>query len=317
MRYDNETLLVSPAELAGAAAALGLKRGGLSTTLFDIGGPEQVQAFEDGLLRLDAIQRDIFETALPIVSDPVRSAVVRTYSGGFATVRFLGWNGDGNLAVIEQLGDEIGLQTADAAQVKAELLSTLRADIPFGGSDTRVLLDGQDLFVLVAMADTLRREWLGSLLTHTPASTGVVATDVAAGIEVASANDPRWTSSILSAALPAEFHSALGTVDDSLQRLVAAGVLAASGDGDDAPASYSPTDDAAPLVAGLAGASATVAITVYGMTPDGPGYETTLLARAAETVWTLMISPIESFVASASPSAVAPLVGAALGITPD
>ena len=312
MRYDNKTLLASPAELAGAATALDLKRGGLSTTLFDIGGPEQLQAFEDGLLRLDATQRNIFETALPIVCDPVRSAVVRMYSGGMATVRFLGWDGDGNLAVIEQLSDEIGMQVADAAQVKADVLSALRTDIPFGGSDTRMLIDGQDLFVLVATADALRKEWLGSLLTHTPADTALSAREIEASIEAAT-DDPRWTSCVLYAALPTGFHQARGSINASLERLVAAGALT-SGGGEPV---YSPTDDAASMMTGLAGASATVALTVYGTTPDGPGYETTMFARDADTVWTLMVSPIESFVASASPSVVASLVDAALAVFPD
>ena len=43
MRYDDERnmLIASPVELAGAAAMLELQRGPLSTTLFEIGGPEQ------------------------------------------------------------------------------------------------------------------------------------------------------------------------------------------------------------------------------------------------------------------------------------
>ena len=68
------------------------------------------------------------------------------------------------------------------------------------------------------------------------------------------------------------------------------------------------------VIRGLAAASATVAITVYGASDRGYGYETTLFARDIGTVWTALVSPVESSVASASPSALSSLLDAALAV---
>ena len=77
---------------------------------------------------------------------------------------------------------------------------------------------------------------------------------------------------------------------------------------------FTPSVGAEAVLRGLAGASSTVAITVYGANDDGHGYETTLFARDVGTVWTVLISPVESFVASASPSALSTLLDGALAI---
>ena len=318
MRYDDERemLIATPMVLAGAAAMLDLQRGPLSTTLFEIGGPEQARAFEDGLVRLSDSQRGIFETALPIVCDPVRSAMLHMRSAGLVVKRFLAWDADGTIAVVEQLGGEIGLRVVDAEQIKADMLSLLGAGVPFSGSDTRLTLDAGDALVLVATADAFRREWLGSLLDHTPARTALAASDVGDVFAASTGNDLRWTSCLLDGVLPVGLREPMAetATDHALQRLAEAEVLSVIEGEGSAPALYSPTEEAAAVFEGIAGATGALALTIYGMTDEGPGYETTLLARDATTVWTVMLSPVESFVASASPSALVALVEAALGI---
>ena len=310
MRYDNdrEMLVASPAEVAGAAAALDLSRGLLSTTLFDIGGADEIRIFEDGLLHLDAGQRAVFETALPIVADPVRSAMVRVNRGQLGRERFLAWDGSGAIAIMEQIGDQVGLRGAIAAEVKAEILAALSGDLPFAGSDTRFVMEGTDLLVLVAVADALRREWLESLLAHQPARGSVAAADVVVAVQATMLGDPRWTSCALGEAVPAQFLGGVD-VDESLDRLVESGALVISDD------RFASSLEAEAVMRGLAGASSTVAITVYGLSEEGHGYETTLFARDLGTVWTVLISPVESFVASTSPSALSALLDGALAIT--
>lgn len=312
MRYDNERqmLLASAAEVAGAAAALDLPRGLLSTTLFDLGGQEEIREFEDALLYIQPGHRVIFETALPIVADPVRSAMVRMRWGGLHVKRFLGWDGAGQMAVIEQIGDEIGLRSALPGEIKAEILTILGGDVPFSGSDIRFVMDGQDLFVLIALADALRREWLESLLAHQPARGSVSSADVAVAVQATMSGDPRWTSCALVKALPSQFLDGVD-VAASLGRLMEAGALVDSGEQD----RFGPSEDAEGVLRGLAGASSTVAITVYGESDEGGhGYETTLFARDTGTVWTALISPVESFAASASPSALSALLDGALAV---
>ena len=310
MRYneDREMLVASPAEVAGAAAALELSRGPLSTTLFEIGGRDEILQFEDGLLRLDAGQRAVFETALPIVADPVRSAMLRFYWSGLYVERFIAWSAAGQMAVMEQIGDEIGLRSAVPGDIKAEILTVLSSDVPFSGADTRFVMEGQDLFVTIAVADALRREWLESLLAHQPARGSVSLADVVIAMQTTMSGDPRWTSCALGRALPPEFLQGVG-VEESLGRMVEMGVLAEA-DGD----RFVPTVEAESALTGLAGASSTAVFTVYGAGGSGFGYETTLFVRDVSTVWTALISPFESFVASASPSALSALIDGALAV---
>ena len=150
------------------------------------------------------------------------------------------------------------------------------------GADVRTVVDAPAALALAAFLDVLRANRLLSEIQHRLPLESASAADVAARLQEARVDDPRWPLCTLQQVLPLDLAANAQEADvaAALARLVAAGLLDSTEASGALPALFSAAPALRPLVEESARAVAHVALSVFQRGPNGaPQYESALLLR--------------------------------------
>ncbi len=318
MRYDSDTALLelSPAELAGAITALGLRLGPIAPARLGGGDASAVRAFEDGLAVLPDEARTLLEWTLGTLADPARSLKVHALAGEDWLHRAVyAWSDAGTAMLATRAGTNvIGAATAD------DITSVLAAPLFGGGEavegDVRLQLDGRAALALVGSGDALRFGRMAALTRHMQMPESVTAAEVSARLAESMIDDPRWTSNLYASVLPfdASVWMDAPTAELAMTHLASAGLFTVTERSGAMPAHYHPTDEGLVVIDTLANAGGRVAFTLFEQPDSGTlAYESVLLARGQRMLAMLSVAPEGGGLTALSTSALTGLIDRVAG----
>ncbi len=318
MRYDSDTTLLelSPAELAGAVSALGLRLGPIAPARLGGGDASAIRAFEDGLAVLPATARDLLQQTLDTMADPKRSLKLHALSGEDWLHRAVYAWGDEGIAMLATRGGTNILGRATADDITSVLTTPLFGDDINAGGDVRLALDGRAAIALVGAGDALRFGRMAALARHRPMPESVTAGEVSVRLAESMLDDPRWSSNLYASVLPFDASAWMDapTTEVAMNHLVAAGLFAVTERSGAMPASYHPTDEGLVVLDTLANAGGRVALTLFER-PDADtvAYESLLLARGTHLLAMLSVAPEGGGLVALSAAAFATVVARVAG----
>jgi hypothetical protein len=251
----------------------------------------------DAAERLDALtgrSAAILSGAAVALANPPRSALAQFAVADEAVNRLtMAWN-----ATLEQVA-VVARQGWDAAVSLCsteEVFALLARAIGLGGAleplDARVELGPGEAIAWVALADTLRRARLHSMLVHGAPSDTCTAADVAETLAAADAEDYRWALNMLDKVMPGRASALAGaaSLTAALEGLVAAGVLNSTPADQDDVALYGLADVGTAAFDAWSHEVSRLAVTVHGLVErGGTTAETVLMVRDARRIWLVAI----------------------------
>jgi len=318
VRYDSDTALLelSPAELAGAVSALGLRLGPIAPARLGSGDAAAVRSFEDGLAVLPTAARELLESMLGTLTDPARSLKLAAAAGEDWLHRAVyAWGDEGIAMLATRSGTNI-LGRATADDITSVLTTPLFGDGDTVEGDVRLALDGRAAIALVGAGDALRFGRMAALARHTPMPDSVTAGEVSARLAESMLDDPRWSSNLYASVLPFDASAWMDapTTEVAMSHLVAAGLFAVTERSGAMPASYHPTDEGLVVLDTLANAGGRVALTVFERPDAGTvAYESLLLARGGHMLAMLSVAPEGGGIVALSTAALATLTARITG----
>ena len=280
MRYDDTHGFVSldGAALRGGAAETAAALGALAPAPLAGGGAADREAWRQGLEKLPGVARERTTKALARLVAPARVVEMHTASELGPHHLYFAWGqgAPGRLAVlgVTERGYSLALRTA--SDLAASLHGALGLSAELVGADVRTVVDAPAALVLAAFLDVLRANRLLSEIQHRLPLESASAADVAARLQEARVDDPRWPLCTLQQVLPLDLAANAQEADvaAALARLVAAGLLDSTEASGALPALFSAAPALRPLVEESARAVAHVALSVFQRGPNGaPQYE--------------------------------------------
>lgn len=290
--YDEslDVVLVSGSDLAAAIASSGITPGALAPSL----GFAPAHDAAGRLAALDGRGAEILDHAVAMLADPARSAYVQFAVADESVGRLvLAWDqAMERVAVVARRGDEATLALRSPEEVHALLAGAIGLDGALEPLDVRLAVGATEAIVFVAVADTLRRARLDSLLTHTSPPGSFTAEQVTATLVAADAEDFRWALQMLDKVAPFRASALPSTtsVARALGELVKVGLLTITPADASSVALYGLDD------AGVAACDAwtheigRLAITVSGARVGAVVRETLVLVRDARRLWLVDIA---------------------------
>jgi hypothetical protein len=276
-------------DLVAAVARSGIAKGPLAPSF-------EEQASPDAAERLDALpgpSAEILGVAVAALANPPRSALAQ-FSVTDETVSRLTLAWDATMeqvTVVARQGSEVAVSLRSPDEVSALLAGAIGLDGALEPLDVRVELSRPQAIAWVALADTLRRARLQSMLIHGAPSDTCTVADVTATLATADAEDFRWALNMLDKVMPDS--SALAnasSITEALEGLVAAGVLNKTPAGDGARALYGLADVGTAALDAWSHEVSRLAVTVHGLTEEGgTTAETVLLVRDGRRLWLVTI----------------------------
>ena len=199
---------------------------------------------------------------------------------------------DERIAVVARQGSDAVLSLRTPDEVAMLFAGAVGLDGPLEPLDVRVDISARQAVVWVALADTLRRARLHSILAHGAPSDSCTISDVVATLAAADAEDFRWALNMLDK-VTSERPSSLAdaaTVTGALDGLVAASVLDVTPADADGPALYGLADAGTAAFDAWAHEIGRLAVTVRGGAGGEIAAETVVLVRDARRLWLVDIA---------------------------
>ncbi len=279
-------------DLVAAIARAGIAKGPLAPSFEEEASPDAAE-------RLDALpgpSAEILTVAVAALANPPRSAVAQFSVADEAVSRLaLAWNATmEQIAVVARKSSEIAISLNSPDEVFALLAGVVGLDGGLEPLDARVELSRQQAIGWVALADTLRRARLQSMLIHGAPSDTCTVADVMGTLSAADAEDFRWALNMLDKVMP-DASSAVANasaITEALEGLVSAGVLNKTPAGEGARALYGLADVGTAAFDAWSHELSRLAVTVHGLAEgSGTTAETVLMVRDARRLWLVAIGP--------------------------
>jgi len=286
-----DSVRLKPADLVAAVARSGIARGPLAPSF----GVEPSPDADERLATLSGRSAEILDVAAAALADPPRSALAQFSVADEVVSRLtLAWSPMmGQVAVVARQGSDVAVSLRSPDEMFALLAGAIGLDGALEPLDARVELAPTQAIAWVALADTLRRARLQSMLMHvTPSGTCTVA-DVAATLAVAEAEDFRWALNMLDKVMPgcSSGLTSAASMTRALKGLVTAGVLNSTPAGDGFPALYGLADVGIAAFDAWSHEVSRLAVTVHGLAEGaGSTAETVLMVRDARRLWLVTIA---------------------------
>jgi hypothetical protein len=290
--YDEplDVVLISGRDLAAAVASSGLTPGALAPVL-------GVAPAHDASARLGGLggrAAEILDHAVAALADPARSGYVQFAVADESVGRLvLAWDqAMEQVAVVARRGDEATLALRSPEEVFGLLGGAIGLEGALEPLDVRLAVGATEAIVFVAVADTLRRGRLDSLLTHTSPPASFTAEQVTATLAAADAEDFRWALQMLDKVAPFRASALPSTtsVARALGELVKAGLLTITPADTSSVALYGLDDAAVAACDAWTHEIGRLAITVSGARDGAVVRETLLLVRDAQRLWLVDIA---------------------------
>jgi hypothetical protein len=250
----------------------------------------------DAAERLDALTgraASILNGAAIALANPPRSALAQFSVADEAVNRLImAWDATlEQVAVVARQGWDAAVSMPSTEEVFALFAGAIGLNGPLEPLDVRVELAPAQAIAWVALADTLRRARLYSMLMHGAPSDTCTAADVSETLAAADTEDYRWALNMLDKVMPGRA-SALGAaaVATALEGLVAAGVLNSTPADQDDVALYGLADVGTAAFDAWSHEVSRLAVTVHGLAKGGgTTAETVLMIRDARRIWLVAI----------------------------
>ena len=289
---EADTVRLKAADLAAAVARSGIAPGPLAPSF----GAQPSPDAAGRLATLSGRSVQILDGAVAALADPPRVAVAQFSVADEAVTRLvMAWGATmEQVAVVARQGWDAAVSLRSPDEVFALLAGVVGLDGGLEPLDVRVELSPTQAMAWVALADTLRRARLHSMLLHGASSDTCTVADVMATLAAADAEDFRWALNMLDKVMPGRA-SALAdaaSVSAALEGLVAAGVLNSTPADEGDVALYGLADVGTAAFDAWSHELSRLAVTVHGMAEGGgSAAESVLMVRDARRLWLVAIGP--------------------------
>jgi hypothetical protein len=289
---EADTVRLKAADLAAAVARSGIAPGPLAPSFGAQPSPDAAER----LATFSGRSVQILDGAVAALADPPRAAVAQFSVADEAVTRLvMAWGATmEQVAVVARQGWDAAVSLRSPDEVFALLAGVVGLDGGLEPFDVRVELSPTQAIAWVALADTLRRARLHSMLLHGAPSDTCTVADVMGTLAAADAEDFRWALNMLDKVMP-ERASALAdaaSVSAALEGLIAAGVLNSTPADEGDVALYGLADVGTAAFDAWSHELSRLAVTVHGMVEGGgTTAETVLMVRDARRLWLVAIGP--------------------------
>jgi hypothetical protein len=289
---EADTVRLKAADLVAAVARSGIAPGPLAPSFGAQPSPDAAER----LVTLSGRSADILNVAVAALADPPRAALAQFSVADEAVTRLImAWGATmDQVAVVARQEWDAAVSVRSPDDVFALLSGVVGLDGTHEPFDARVELSPAQAIAWVALADTLRRARLQSMLIHGAPSDTCTLADVIETAAAAAAEDFRWALNMLDKVMPG-LPSALAdaaSLADALEGLVAAGVLNSTPADEGNVALYGLADVGTAAFDAWSHEVSRLAVTVYGLVESGgTTAETVLLVRDARRLWLVAIGP--------------------------
>lgn len=287
---DAETVRLKAADLVAAVARSGIVPGPLAPSFGAQPSPDAAER----LAALSGRSAEILDGAAAALADPPRAALAQISVADEAVNRLImAWSATmEQVAVVARQGWDAAVSLRSPDEVFALLAGAIGLDGALEPLDARVELSPTQAIAWVALADTLRRARLHSMLLHGAPSDTCTVADVMGTLAVADAEDFRWTLNMLDKVMPggAAALADAASVANALEGLVAAGVLNSTPADDGFAALYGLADVGTAAFDAWSHEVSRLAVTVHGLAEGaGTTAETVLMVRDPRRLWLVTI----------------------------
>jgi len=287
-----DSVRLKASDLEAAIARSGIAPGPLAPSF---GGQPSPDAAER-LAALSGRSAEILDGAAAALADPPRAALAQLCVADEAVNRLImAWSATmERVAVVARQGWDAAVSLRSPDEVFALLAGAIGLDGALEPLDARVDLSPTQAIAWVAIADTLRRARLHSMLLHGAPSDTCTVADVMATLAAADAEDFRWALNMLDKVMPgrASGLANASSVTEALEGLVAAGVLNTTPADEGDVALYGLADVGTAAFDAWSHEVSRLAVTVHGLVEGGgTTAETVLMVRDARRLWLVAIGP--------------------------
>jgi len=230
MKTEGDDFLISSADLAVCADAVGAAANGLSLVPAAAASAEQQARMASELGQLDTAARQRLATALGTLRAPAKTAYLR-YVGADETLTrsMLAWPAGrpDSIVGLAKAGSQLRVSRWSESSLSASLVRVLSADQAVGGDPVSCRVSGPAVVAFLAILDQIRYARLYSMFTHAEPATTFSRADAMARLADAASEDSRWPLLFMEKILPAGLASSLGEsqTEAALIELTAAGLI--------------------------------------------------------------------------------------------
>jgi hypothetical protein len=289
---EADTVRLKAADLAAEVARSGIAPGPLAPSFGAQPSPDAAER----LATLSGRSVQILDGAVAALADPPRAALAQfSVADEEVTRLIMAWGATmEQVAVVARQGWDAAVSLRSPDEVFALLAGVVGLDGGLEPLGVRVELSPTQAIAWVALADTLRRARLHSMLLHGAPSDTCTVADVMGTLAAADAEDFRWALNMLDKVMPGRA-SALAdaaSVSAALEGLVAAGVLNSTPADERDVALYGLADVGTAAFDAWSHELSRLAVTVHGLVEGGgTTAETVLMVRDARRLWLVAIGP--------------------------
>jgi hypothetical protein len=285
-----DTVRLKAADLAAAVARSGIAPGPLAPSFGAQPSPDAAER----LAAFSGRSVQILDVAVAALADPPRAAVAQFSVADEAVTRLvMAWSATmEQVAVVARQGWDAAVSLRSPDELVALLASVVGLDGALEPLEARVELSPTQAIAWVALADTLRRARLHSMLLHGAPSDTCTVADVMGTLATADAEDFRWALNMLDKVMPGRASVLAGatSITAALEGLVAAGVLNSTPADEGDVALYGLADVGAAAFDAWSHEVSRLAVTVHGLVEGGgTTAETVLMVRDARRIWLVAI----------------------------
>jgi hypothetical protein len=287
---EADTVRLKAGDLAAAVARSGIAPGPLAPTF----GAQPSPDAAGRLATLPGRSVQILNGAVAALADPPRAALAQFSVADEAVSRLImAWSATmEQVAVVARQGWDAAVSLRSPDEVVALLASVVGFDGALEPLDARVELSPTQAIAWVALADTLRRARLHSMLVHGAPSDTCTVADVMGTLAAADAEDFRWALNMLDKVMPgrASVLAGAASITAALEGLVAASVLNSTPVDQGDVALYGLADVGTAAFDAWSHEVSRLAVTVHGLVEGGgTTAETVLMVRDARRIWLVAI----------------------------